>query len=129
MILLVSYLFCLFAVSEYSHIVVSYLLKYEGQVPGNVVQHCNGRTYDNAYLITFKVGPLRTHALAPSILPLLVAPAKSSFGIFRSSAVAFNLMSSMVVKCVPWRPIFRVGNSQKHSCHHTTTVLCGSHSE
>jgi hypothetical protein len=42
------------------------------QVPGMVVLHCG-----NAYLITFKVGPLcaRTHAhtLAPSILSLLEA--------------------------------------------------------
>ena len=48
-------------------------------VPGIVVQHCNGRTYDNAYLITFKVGPLRTHTLAPSILPLLEATAEGFF--------------------------------------------------
>jgi len=38
---------------------------------------------------------------------------KSSFGIFRSSAVAFDFMSSMVAKRAPLRPIFRVGNSQK----------------
>jgi hypothetical protein len=38
---------------------------------------------------------------------------KASFGISLSSAVAFDLMFSMVVKCVPIRPIFRVGNSQK----------------
>ena len=38
---------------------------------------------------------------------------KASFGIFRSSAVAFDMMSSMVAKRVPLRPIFRVGNSQK----------------
>jgi hypothetical protein len=30
----------------------------------------------NAYLIAFKVGPLPTHILAPSILPLLEAPAE-----------------------------------------------------
>jgi hypothetical protein len=44
-----------------------------------VVLHCNGRTYGNAYLITFKVGPLHTDALAPSILPLLEAPAEGFF--------------------------------------------------
>ena len=49
------------------------------KVPGMVVLHCNGRTYGNAYLITFKVGPLRTHTLAPSILPLLEAPAEGFF--------------------------------------------------
>jgi len=44
-------------------------------------------TYDNAYLITFKVRPLRTHThthththtLAPSILPLLEAAAEGFF--------------------------------------------------
>ena len=38
-------------------------------------------TYDNAYLITFKVGPLltHTHTLAPSILPLLEALAEGFF--------------------------------------------------
>ncbi|KDR19555.1 hypothetical protein L798_06353 [Zootermopsis nevadensis] len=36
---------------------------------------------------------------------------KASFGIFRS--LAFDLMSSMVEKRAPLRPIFRVGNSQK----------------
>jgi len=49
------------------------------KVPGNVVYQCSGWTYDNAYLITFKVGPLRTHTLAPSILPLLEAPAEGFF--------------------------------------------------
>jgi len=45
-----------------------------------VVQHCNGRTYDNAYLITFKSRTLaRTHTLAPSILQLLEAPAEGFF--------------------------------------------------
>jgi hypothetical protein len=33
--------------------------------------------------------------------------------IFPTSAVVFDLMSSMVTKRVPLRPIFRVGNSQK----------------
>jgi len=37
----------------------------------------------------------------------------SSFGIFQSLAVAFDLMSSLVVKRVPLRPILRAGNSQK----------------
>ena len=38
---------------------------------------------------------------------------KASFGIFRSSAFAFDLMSSMVAKRVPLRPIFGVGKSEK----------------
>jgi len=38
---------------------------------------------------------------------------KASFGIFWNSAVAFHLMSSMVAKRVPLRPIFRVENTQK----------------
>ena len=56
---------------------------------------------------------MRTPILAPSILSMLEAPAESFFGIFRSSAVAFDLMSSMVAKRVALRPIFRVGKSQK----------------
>jgi hypothetical protein len=48
------------------------------KVPGMEVLHCNGMAYSNAYLITFKEGPLHAHAhtLAPSILPLLGAPAE-----------------------------------------------------
>jgi hypothetical protein len=49
------------------------------KVPGMVVLQCNGRTYGNACLIAFKVRPLRTHTLAPSILPLLEAPAEGFF--------------------------------------------------
>ena len=37
---------------------------------------------------------------------------KASFGIFWNSAITFDLMSSMFAKCIPLRPIFRVGNSQ-----------------
>jgi len=83
------------------------------KVPGIVVKHSNGRTYDNAYLITFKVRPLSTHTLAPSILHCWKHRRKASFGIFRSSVVEFDLMSSMVAKHVPLRPIFRVEKSQK----------------
>jgi hypothetical protein len=49
------------------------------KVLGMVVLHWNGKTYGNAYLITFKVGLLRAYRLAPSILPLLEAPAGGSF--------------------------------------------------
>ena len=66
-----------------------------------VVMHWNGRTYGNAYLpvITFKVGPLGTHT------HLLIRSYhcwkhrwKTSFGTYRSLAVTFNLMSSMIAK-------------------------------
>jgi hypothetical protein len=49
------------------------------KVTGMVVLHCNGGTYGNAYLITFKVGLLRTDTLVPSILPLLKAPTEGVF--------------------------------------------------
>jgi predicted benzoate:H+ symporter BenE len=49
------------------------------KVPGMTVFHCNGRTYGNTCQITFKVGPLGTHTLAPSILPLLEAPTEGFF--------------------------------------------------
>jgi hypothetical protein len=94
------------------------------KILGMMVFHCNGGTYGNAYLIILKVGPLRVHlhahaharararARAP-VLPLLEAPAEASFGIFRSLAIAFELMSSRVVERVPLNSIFRVGNRQK----------------
>jgi hypothetical protein len=48
------------------------------KVPEMVALHCNGRTYDNAYLITSKVGPLRLHTC--SIDPAVVeAPAEGVF--------------------------------------------------
>ena len=83
------------------------------KVPGIVVQHSNGRTYDNAYLITFKVRPLRTHTLAPSILPLLDALAEGFFWNlleFRRRIRFYVLHGS---KRVPLRHIFRIGNSRK----------------
>jgi hypothetical protein len=49
------------------------------KIPGMMKLHCNGWTYGKAYLMTFKVGPLRTHTLAPSILPLLEAPVEGFF--------------------------------------------------
>jgi hypothetical protein len=52
---------------------------WQPNVLGMVIVHSNGRTYSNAYLITFKVGPLFTHKLAPWILPLLEAPAEGFF--------------------------------------------------
>jgi hypothetical protein len=65
---------------------------------------------------TFKVGPLNTHtcSISPTIIGftggrLLL----DSFGIFRCSAVAFNLTSPMVAKYAHLRPIFRAGNSQQ----------------
>lgn len=36
-------------------------------------------TYGNAYLITFEVGPLRAHTLAPSLLTLLEAAVEGFF--------------------------------------------------
>jgi hypothetical protein len=88
------------------------------KVPGIVVLHCNCRTHCNAYLNTFKVGPLRTHTQTH----LLHRPChcwkhrrKASCGILWSSAVAFDLMSSMVAKRDPLRPILRVGTDKSRS--------------
>jgi hypothetical protein len=84
------------------------------KVPENVVQQCNGWTYDNDYLITYKIQLLHTHThLLHRFCRRWKHRRKASFGIFCSSAVAFHWMSSIVAKCVPLRPIFRVGNSQK----------------
>jgi hypothetical protein len=49
------------------------------RVPAMLVLHCNGRTYGNAYLITFKARSLYACTLAPSIPPLLQAPAQGLF--------------------------------------------------
>jgi hypothetical protein len=62
------------------------------KVPAMVVLHCNVRTYSSTYLITFKVGPLLHRSCHCS---------KASFGIFWSSALVFNLMSSVVAERVP----------------------------
>jgi hypothetical protein len=70
------------------------------KIPGMVL-HCNGRTHGNAYLLTSTVGPLphRTWRCCEH-------RRKASLGIFQSSAVVFNSMSSMVVKRVPLRHVF-----------------------
>ena len=60
------------------------------KVPEMVVLHCNGRTYGNAYLITFKLRPLGTHTLAHSILPLSEASVEVFFLTYRSSAVTLD---------------------------------------
>jgi hypothetical protein len=44
-----------------------------------VVMHFNGITYCNAYLFTFRLRSLRSHKLAPSMLPLLESPAEGFF--------------------------------------------------
>jgi len=83
------------------------------KVPGIVVQHSNGRIYDKAYLITFKVGPLRTHTLAPSILPLLDALVEGFFWNLPEFGRRFRFCVLYGAKRVPLRPIFRIGNSRK----------------
>jgi hypothetical protein len=83
------------------------------KVPETVLLYCNGRTYSNAYQITFKVGDLRSHKHLLHRSWHCWKHRENVFGIFRSSAVAFRLMSFMVAKCVSLRPIFRVKNRQK----------------
>ena len=56
---------------------------------------------------------MRAQTLAPSILPLLEAPAEGFFWNLPEFGRAFDLMSSMVAKRVPLRPILRAGSSQK----------------
>ena len=62
---------------------------------------CNGWTYDNAYLITFKVGPLHacTHTHTHTHTHLLHRSChcwkhrqKGSFGIFCSSGIPFDVL-------------------------------------
>jgi hypothetical protein len=98
------------------HQVLLIKILYDGQpkVSGMVVFHCHGWTYVNAYLITFKVGHLRSHTIPPSIMPLLETRAEG-FGIFLCLAIEFDLMSSIVRKRegrkhlkVAWSEIWRV---------------------
>jgi hypothetical protein len=66
----------------YNCIMLNYAIYYtkgSQKVPGMAVLHCNRRSYGNAYLITFKAGPLSRHTPAPSILSLLEAPADDFF--------------------------------------------------
>ena len=83
------------------------------KVPGIVVQHCNGRIYENAYLITFKVGPLLTHTLAQSILSLLDALAEGLFWNLPEFSRRNRFYALHGAKRTPLRPIFRIGNSLK----------------
>jgi len=83
------------------------------KVPGIVVQHCNGRTYDNACLITFKVRPLRTHTLAPPILPFLDTLAEGFFWNLPEFSRRIRFYVLHGAKRVPLRNIFRIGNSRK----------------
>jgi hypothetical protein len=122
--------------------------------PGIVVSHYNRMIYCNAYLISFKIGPLRvytqththTHTHTRYIDRVNVGSSGGRLLLdLRSSTVAFHLMSFIVAKRVPLRLIFRVGNSQRslgarsgeyggwmmtgkffwaRNC--CTTVICGS---
>jgi hypothetical protein len=83
------------------------------KVPRMVVLHCNGRTYGNAFLITFEVGPLRAHTLAPSILPRLEAPADGFFWTLPDFGrrILFDVPHSC--ETCPFGAYLRVGTSHK----------------
>jgi hypothetical protein len=95
------------------------------KVPGMVALHYNGRTY-NTHLITLKVVLLRKHTLHHPFCYCWKYRWKAYFEIFGSFTVAFDLMSSMVEKCVPSRPIFRVTNSQKSLGECSGWVMTGT---
>jgi hypothetical protein len=86
------------------------------KVPGMVILHCNGVHTAALSWSSSKQDPCtHTHLLHPSChcwkrrrKALFIY----CFLNFLSSAVAFDLMSSMVAKRVPLRLIFEVGNSQ-----------------
>jgi hypothetical protein len=87
------------------------------KVPGMVVLHYNGRRYGNAYLITLA----RRHIC--SINTAIVG--NTGGRLFFWTIPEFSCR--MVVKCVPSRPTFRVGNSQKsleaRSWEHGVSVM------
>jgi hypothetical protein len=74
------------------------------------VFRCNGETYSNACLITFKEGPMRAHIRAPSILSLLESPAEGSVPEF-GRRVRFDALQGWETR--PLRLISRTGNSQR----------------
>jgi hypothetical protein len=88
-----------------------------------VVLHCNGKTYGNAYLITFNIGALPTHArarthahthtLAPSILPLLEAPAEGFFWNLPEFGRLIRFDALHGCETWPHETHFTVRNSQK----------------
>jgi hypothetical protein len=80
------------------------------KVPGMMVLHTNGRAYSN---IHFQSRTFKHTYLLYQFHCYWIHRWKTSFGIFRCSAVAFHLLSPMVAKCVHLRPIFRAGNSQQ----------------
>jgi hypothetical protein len=90
---------------------ITIIITVSQKVPGMLVLHRNGTTYGNAYLITFKVGPLHTHFLHQSY-HCWKQQQKASLAIFQSSTIAYNLMSSMVIKHAPLWPIFGVRVTQ-----------------
>jgi hypothetical protein len=69
-----------------------------------VVLHCDGRK---------PLLPIHKHTQFSMYLVIAGGTWENLFGIFRSSAVAFNSMSSVVANRVPLRPFVSVGNIQK----------------
>jgi hypothetical protein len=64
-------------------------------VSGTVVLHCNGRTYGNSQLITYRVGTLCTHTC--SINPSIAGSTGGKL-LMESSGVR----SSYSISCPPW---------------------------
>jgi hypothetical protein len=87
------------------------------KVPGMVVLHCIWQRLPNRLQSTILEDVCKyTHTHTHTHIQFLHRSChwhlrKASFGIFLSSAFAFYLISSMVAKRVPLRPIFKVGNS------------------
>jgi hypothetical protein len=108
------------------------------KVPGIVVLRSNGREYGKAYLtilIVDRCARPRTHTHINTHTHAHVLHRSchcwrhrrvASFGAFRISAVALNLIFPMVVKRDTVRPIFRVGNRQTSPGADPESTVVGS---
>jgi hypothetical protein len=81
------------------------------KVPGMVELHCKGKIYGDAYIITFKVGPLNAHTCC--IKPAIVRSTGRRI-LLKSSGVRPShwILVPLCSQNGPVSPIFRVGNSK-----------------
>jgi hypothetical protein len=65
------------------------------KVPGTMVVYCNVSTYDNAYIIIIRAGPLCAHPLAPLNLQLFGGLVEGIFRNLPEIGRSFDPLSSI----------------------------------
>jgi hypothetical protein len=95
--------------------------------PGMEVLHCNGRTYSNAYQITFKVVPLRAHTQTYSMNPATVGSSGR-----RILLKCFGIRPSHSIWCPPCLrhmsprgPFAEQGTAKSHSKRDPESAMVG----